>query len=79
MDKGSPNKFVPTPPTSFKIIKPPAKSHGCNLGVFKPIVNEARSARAYGSAALEIIHVATGKLGAYMTPRLQPLLHLRWV
>ncbi len=40
--------------------------------MFKPIVNEARSARAYGSAALEIIHVATGKLGAYMTPRLQP-------
>ncbi|ARD74111.1 inositol monophosphatase family protein [Staphylococcus xylosus] len=40
--------------------------------VFKPIVEEARSARAYGSAALEIIHVATGKLGGYVTPRLQP-------
>src|SRR5699024_5012178 len=40
--------------------------------VFKPIVQEARSARAYGSAALEIIHVATGKLGGYITPRLQP-------
>ncbi|MBZ8171806.1 inositol monophosphatase family protein [Staphylococcus cohnii] len=40
--------------------------------VFKPIVDEARSARAYGSAALEIIHVATGKLGGYITPRLQP-------
>ncbi|MBU7218497.1 inositol monophosphatase family protein [Staphylococcus gallinarum] len=40
--------------------------------VFKPIVDEARSARAYGSAALEIIHVATGRLAAYITPRLQP-------
>jgi len=40
--------------------------------MFKPIVDEARSARAYGSAALEIVHVATGKLGGYITPRLQP-------
>src|SRR5699024_3928537 len=40
--------------------------------VFKPIVEESRSVRAYGSAALEIICVATGKLGGYITPRLQP-------
>lgn len=40
--------------------------------MFKPIVEDARSARAYGSAALEIIYVATGKLDAYITPRLQP-------
>ena len=35
-------------------------------------MNEARSARAYGSAALEIISVAKGQLAAYLTPRLQP-------
>lgn len=40
--------------------------------LFKPIVEESRSARAYGSAALEIIYVATGKLAGYITPRLQP-------
>lgn len=40
--------------------------------VFAPIVNHARSARAYGSAALEIISVAKGQLAAYITPRLQP-------
>ncbi|MDI9231185.1 inositol monophosphatase family protein [Staphylococcus caprae] len=40
--------------------------------IFMPIVNDARSARAYGSAALEIISVAKGQLAAYLTPRLQP-------
>ncbi len=40
--------------------------------IFKKVVDEARSCRAYGSAALEIINVAQGKLGAYITPRLQP-------
>ncbi|MBO1198623.1 inositol monophosphatase family protein [Staphylococcus simiae] len=40
--------------------------------IFKEIVNDSRSARAYGSAALEIIAVATGQLAAYITPRLQP-------
>ena len=40
--------------------------------MFAPIVEDARSARAYGSAALEIISVAKGQLAAYLTPRLQP-------
>ncbi|MBF7017403.1 inositol monophosphatase family protein [Staphylococcus durrellii] len=40
--------------------------------MLQPIVEDSRSARAYGSAALEIVFVATGKLGAYITPRLQP-------
>lgn len=40
--------------------------------ILQPIVNDSRSARAYGSAALEIVYVATGQLEAYMTPRLQP-------
>ncbi|MBI5975820.1 inositol monophosphatase family protein [Staphylococcus canis] len=37
-----------------------------------PIINDSRSARAYGSAALEIVYVALGQLAAYLTPRLQP-------
>lgn len=40
--------------------------------IFKEIVDDSRSARAYGSAALEIVAVATGQLAAYITPRLQP-------
>ncbi|AMY05148.1 inositol monophosphatase family protein [Staphylococcus condimenti] len=40
--------------------------------IFKKVVDDARTARAYGSAALEIVNVARGKLAAYMTPRLQP-------
>lgn len=40
--------------------------------VLTPIIQDSRSARAYGSAALEIVHVATGQLAAYITPRLQP-------
>ncbi|QLK85740.1 inositol monophosphatase family protein [Staphylococcus sp. 17KM0847] len=40
--------------------------------VLQPVIREARSTRAYGSAALEIVHVATGQLAAYLTPRLQP-------
>lgn len=40
--------------------------------IFTPIVNDARSARAYGSAALEIVSVAKGQFDAYLTPRLQP-------
>ena len=40
--------------------------------IFKQVVADARSARAYGSAALEIVNVALGKLAGYMTPRLSP-------
>ena len=32
--------------------------------IFQDIVNDARSCRAYGSAALEIISVAKGQLAA---------------
>ena len=39
--------------------------------IFSEIVNQARSCRAFGSAALEIISVK-GQLAAYITPRLQP-------
>ncbi|MCJ1656617.1 inositol monophosphatase family protein [Staphylococcus sp. NRL 16/872] len=40
--------------------------------IFSEIVNECRSCRAYGSAALEIVSVSKGQLAAYITPRLQP-------
>ncbi|UXR70211.1 inositol monophosphatase family protein [Staphylococcus sp. IVB6246] len=40
--------------------------------VLAPIISDSRTARAYGSAALEIVYVATGQLAAYITPRLQP-------
>ncbi|OCA85588.1 inositol monophosphatase [Bacillus sp. FJAT-27225] len=37
-----------------------------------PLVREARGARSYGSAALELIYVATGRVNAYLSPRLAP-------
>ncbi|NHM77078.1 inositol monophosphatase family protein [Staphylococcus sp. 11511212] len=40
--------------------------------ILQPIIQDSRTARAYGSAALEIVYVATGLLSAYITPRLHP-------
>lgn len=37
-----------------------------------PLVNDARGTRSYGSAALEFVYVATGRLDAYITMRLSP-------
>ncbi|WP_416826988.1 inositol monophosphatase family protein [Ectobacillus polymachus] len=36
------------------------------------LTRRARGTRSYGCAALEIVYVATGKLDAYITPRLSP-------
>ncbi|GAA3322932.1 hypothetical protein GCM10020331_044790 [Ectobacillus funiculus] len=36
------------------------------------LVRRARGTRSYGCAALEIVYVATGRLDAYITPRLSP-------
>ena len=36
------------------------------------LVNECRGTRSYGSAALELTHVATGRVDAYMSMRLSP-------
>ena len=33
IDKVAPAKLEATPLTSWRIISPPAKSHGCSLGV----------------------------------------------
>lgn len=36
------------------------------------LVKKARGTRSYGCAALEMVYVATGRLDAYVTPRLSP-------
>jgi myo-inositol-1(or 4)-monophosphatase len=37
-----------------------------------PIVRNARGTRSYGSAALELVYVATGRIDAYISMRLAP-------
>ncbi|RLQ95897.1 inositol monophosphatase family protein [Falsibacillus albus] len=39
---------------------------------FTPLVKDVRGTRSYGSAALELAYVATGRLDAYITMRLSP-------
>ncbi|MGK9045156.1 inositol monophosphatase family protein [Mammaliicoccus vitulinus] len=41
-------------------------------GIYVPIVDNSRSTRAYGSAALDFANVAKGITSAYLTMRLQP-------
>ncbi len=36
------------------------------------LVKKARGTRSYGCAALEMVYVATGRIDAYVTPRLSP-------
>lgn len=40
--------------------------------IYKPIIDDARSTRAYGSAALDFANVAKGITSAYLTMRLHP-------
>ncbi|WP_414047906.1 inositol monophosphatase family protein [Macrococcus equi] len=40
--------------------------------IYSPIIKDARSARSYGSAALDFAYVASGKINAYITLRLHP-------
>lgn len=37
-----------------------------------PLAQDVRGTRSYGSAAMEMVYVATGRLDAYLTPRLAP-------
>lgn len=37
-----------------------------------PLVREARGTRSYGTAALEMVYVATGRVDAYLSMRLSP-------
>ncbi|WP_459499725.1 inositol monophosphatase family protein [Bacillus sp. C1] len=43
-----------------------------NMGKMIQLVKLARGTRSYGCAALEMVYVATGRLDAYVTPRLSP-------
>jgi len=36
------------------------------------LIKKIRGSRSYGSAALEMVYVATGRIDAYITPRLSP-------
>ncbi|WP_272495814.1 inositol monophosphatase family protein [Bacillus pinisoli] len=40
--------------------------------VLAPLVKKVRGTRSYGSAAIELAYVATGRLNAYITMRLSP-------
>ena len=43
-----------------------------NMEKMMQLVKQARGTRSYGCAALEMVYVATGRLDAYVTPRLSP-------
>ena len=40
--------------------------------LLSPLVRDARGTRSYGSAAMEMVYVASGRIDAYITPRLAP-------
>jgi myo-inositol-1(or 4)-monophosphatase len=40
--------------------------------LLSPLVKEARGTRSYGSAALEMVYLASGRIDAYISPRLAP-------
>ncbi|RSD28166.1 inositol monophosphatase family protein [Mesobacillus subterraneus] len=40
--------------------------------MFIPLVQDVRGTRSYGSAAMEMVYVATGRIDAYLSPRLAP-------
>lgn len=37
-----------------------------------PLIKDVRGSRSYGSAAIEMVYVAAGRLDAYISPRLSP-------
>lgn len=43
-----------------------------NHEMFIPLVKDVRGTRSYGSAAMEMVYVASGRIDAYLTPRLAP-------
>ncbi|MDR6998057.1 inositol monophosphatase family protein [Neobacillus niacini] len=48
------------------------KNHRIDHNLLIPLVRDARGTRSYGTAALEIIYVATGRVDAYISMRLSP-------
>ncbi|MGX6442096.1 inositol monophosphatase family protein [Neobacillus sp. K501] len=48
------------------------ENHRIDHNLMIPLVKEARGTRSYGSAALEMVFVATGRVDAYISMRLSP-------
>lgn len=48
------------------------ENHRIDHNLMIPLVREARGTRSYGTAALEIVFVATGRVDAYISMRLAP-------
>jgi myo-inositol-1(or 4)-monophosphatase len=48
------------------------ENHRIDHNLLIPLVKEARGTRSYGTAALEIVFVATGRVDAYISMRLSP-------
>lgn len=49
-----------------------APNRRINHELLIPLVKDVRGTRSYGSAAMELVYVATGRIDAYLTPRLAP-------
>ncbi|MCE4956908.1 inositol monophosphatase family protein [Macrococcoides caseolyticum] len=58
--------------TSIISMNPNWLTKDFTKAIYVPIVKDARSARSYGSAALDFAYVATNKINAYVTLRLHP-------
>jgi myo-inositol-1(or 4)-monophosphatase len=48
------------------------ENHRIDHNLIIPLVREARGTRSYGTAALEMVFVATGRVDAYISMRLSP-------
>jgi myo-inositol-1(or 4)-monophosphatase len=48
------------------------ENHRIDHNLLIPLVRDARGTRSYGTAALEMVFVATGRVDAYISMRLSP-------
>ncbi|EKN65537.1 inositol-phosphate phosphatase [Neobacillus bataviensis LMG 21833] len=48
------------------------ENHRIDHHLLIPLVRDARGSRSYGTAALEMVYVATGRVDAYLSMRLSP-------
>lgn len=48
------------------------ENHRIDHHLLIPLVRDARGTRSYGTAALELVYVATGRVDAYLSMRLSP-------
>lgn len=58
--------------TSIISMNPNWLTKSFTRDIYAPIIKDSRSARSYGSAALDFAYVATNKINAYVTLRLHP-------